>query len=119
MDVLSRNQKLYLDEFILIKTRSSKDEFSTGDQTIISCLQIFLDQRSLNSIGQKILMIVAHFGYYSLKLEQLLSKFGSRLVPIQLLTESIGLNRALRYDEAVYWVSAGQQSLVLGGTESV
>ena len=41
-------------------TRSSYDECSTGDQTIILGLQIFLDHRSLSSIGQKILMILPH-----------------------------------------------------------
>ena len=39
-----------------LKTRSSKDECSTGDQTIILGLQIFLDHRSLSSIDQNILM---------------------------------------------------------------
>ena len=39
-------------------TRSSKDECSTGVQTIILGLQIFLDHRSLSSIGQKILMVL-------------------------------------------------------------
>ena len=39
--------------------RSSKDECSTGgDQTIILGLHIFLDHRSLSSIGQKLLMIL-------------------------------------------------------------
>ena len=32
-----------------LKTRSSKDECGTGDQTIILGLQIFLDHRSLSS----------------------------------------------------------------------
>ena len=42
--------------------RSSKDECSTGgDQTIILGLHIFLDHRSLSSIGQKILMILFPF----------------------------------------------------------
>ena len=41
--------------------------------------------------------------------------------PLQRLTEtrSSWLNFALRGDEAVYWVSIGQQCLVFGGTESV
>ena len=43
-----------------LKTRSSKGECGTGDQTIILGLQIFLDHRSLSSIGQKILMILPH-----------------------------------------------------------
>ena len=34
-------------------------------------------------------------------------------------TRSSWLNCSLRGDEAVYWVSIGQQSLVLGGTEPV
>ena len=34
-------------------------------------------------------------------------------------TRSSWLNCALRGDEAVFWVSIGQQWLVLGGTESV
>ena len=38
----------------------SKDECSTGDQTIILGLQIFLDHRSLSSIDQKILMTFFH-----------------------------------------------------------
>ena len=38
-------------------TRSSKDECRTGS-TIILGLQIFLDHRSLSSIGQKVLMIL-------------------------------------------------------------
>ena len=37
-------------------SRSSKDECSTGDQTIILGLQIFLDHRSSRTIDQKILM---------------------------------------------------------------
>ena len=41
---------------LLVQTRSSKDRCST-DQTITLSLQIFLDYRSLSSIGQKILMI--------------------------------------------------------------
>ena len=35
-------------------TRSSKDECSTGDQTIILGLQIFLDPRSSRTIYQKL-----------------------------------------------------------------
>ena len=35
------------------------------------------------------------------------------------MTRSIWLNCALRSDEAVYWVSIGQQWLVSGGTEAV
>ena len=42
---------------LLVQTRSSKDRCST-DQTIILGLQIFLDYRSLSSIGQKILMML-------------------------------------------------------------
>ena len=34
--------------------RSFKDEFSTGDQTIVLGLQIFLNHRSLSSISQNI-----------------------------------------------------------------
>ena len=39
-----------------LNERLSMDECSNGDQTIILGLQIFLDQRSLNSIDKKILM---------------------------------------------------------------
>ena len=35
------------------------------------------------------------------------------------VNRSSWLDCALRGDEAVYWVSIGQQWLVLGGTESV
>ena len=41
------------------------------------------------------------------------------LPPSQRGTRSSWLNFALRDDEPVYWVSIGQQCLVLGGTESL
>ena len=51
-----------MDRKVRIKeTRTSKDECSTGDQTIIVGRQIFLDRRSLSSIGQKILMMLGAF----------------------------------------------------------
>ena len=37
-----------------LATRSTKDKCSTGDQTIILGLQIFLDQRSSTTIDQKL-----------------------------------------------------------------
>ena len=46
----------YVQNLTTQKARSSKDECSTGDQTIILGLQIFLDKRSLSSLGQKILV---------------------------------------------------------------
>ena len=49
-----------------VQTRSSKDGCGT-DQTIILGLQIFLDYRSLSSIGQKILMIPPLHGKIHLK----------------------------------------------------
>ena len=42
-----------------MQTRSSKDEYSTGNQTIILGLEIFLDHRSLSSIDQKKLMTLS------------------------------------------------------------
>ena len=37
-----------------MKTRSSKDECSNGDQTIILGIQTFLDQRSSRTIDKKL-----------------------------------------------------------------
>ena len=38
----------------IVITRSSKDEYSNGDQTIILGLKIFLDHRSSRTIDQKL-----------------------------------------------------------------
>ena len=47
--------RLYLRHMLShpVATRPLKDEYSTGDQAIILGVQIFLDHRSLSSMGQK------------------------------------------------------------------
>ena len=58
MHQMPKAPDFYVQNLTIQKARSSKDECSTGDQTIILGLQIFLDKRSLSSVGQKILVIL-------------------------------------------------------------
>ena len=53
------------------------------------------------------------------ELDKWLGNFTTTLRLPLIMTYSSWLNCALRGDEAVYWVSVGQQWLVLGSTESL